>query len=29
MHKLQMYEDLRDMLEREVKAIEKRGELDV
>lgn len=29
MHKLQMYEDLRDMLEREVKEIEKKGELDV
>ena len=29
MHKLQMYEDLRDMLEREVKEIEKKGDLDV
>lgn len=28
MHKLQMYENLRDMLEREVKAIEKQGDLD-
>jgi len=29
MHKLQMYEDLRDMLEREVKEIEKKGDMDV
>lgn len=29
MHKLQMYEDLRDMLEREVKDIQKKGEMDV
>ena len=29
MHKLQMYEDLRDMLEREVKEIEKKGDLNV
>lgn len=29
MHKIQMYENLRDMLEREVKDIEKKGELDV
>ena len=29
MHKLQMYENLRDMLEREVKDIEKKGDLDV
>lgn len=28
-HKLQMYENLRDMLEREVKDIEKKGDLDV
>lgn len=28
MHKLQMYENLRDMLEREVKDIEKKGDLD-
>ena len=27
MHKLQMYESLRDMLEREVKDIEKKGDL--
>ena len=27
MHKLQMYEDLRDMLEREVKDIERKGEM--
>lgn len=29
MHKLQMYENLRDMLEQEVKDIEKKGDLDV
>ena len=29
MHKIQMYENLRDMLEREVKDIEKKGDLDV
>lgn len=29
MHKLQMYEDLRDMLEKEVKDIQKKGDLDV
>lgn len=29
MHKLQMYENLRDMLEREVKDIEKKGDLDI